>query len=103
MTAGKYLRMLLTADGGVAALAADRVFTEVLPQAPVVPAVVFTEVAGDEDVALDIMHQRRRRPHPKRMAPLRPLRICAERSRVPSCGRSRKSTESIFQNSKALV
>ena len=53
MTLGKYLRMMLTADAGVAALAADRVFTEVLPQAPIVPAVVFTEVAGDEDVALD--------------------------------------------------
>jgi len=50
---GKYLRMLLTADADVAGLAADRVYTEVLPQSPLVPAVVFTEVAGDEDVALD--------------------------------------------------
>ena len=53
MTLGKYLRLVLTSDVGVAALAADRVYTEVLPQSPVVPAVVFTEVAGDEDVALD--------------------------------------------------
>ena len=53
MTLGRYLRMLLTNDAGVAALAADRVYTEVLPQGPVVPAVVFTEVAGDDDVALD--------------------------------------------------
>jgi len=53
MTLGKYLRLLLTSDAGVAALAADRVYTEVLPQGPAVPALVFTEVAGDEDVALD--------------------------------------------------
>ena len=53
MTLGKYLRLLLAGDAGVAALAADRVYTEVLPQSPTVPAVVFTEVAGDEDVALD--------------------------------------------------
>jgi hypothetical protein len=53
VTLGKYLRMLLTSDAGVAALVADRVFTEVLPQAGDVPAVVFTEVAGDDDVALD--------------------------------------------------
>ena len=53
MTLGQYLRALLTTDAGVAARAADRVYTEVLPQAPVVPAVVFTEVAGDDDVALD--------------------------------------------------
>jgi hypothetical protein len=45
--------MLLTGDAGVAARAADRVYTEVLPQAPTVPAVVFTEVAGEDDVALD--------------------------------------------------
>lgn len=53
MTLGKYLRTVLTGDAGVAALAADRVYTEVLPQAGVVPAVVFTEVSGDDDVALD--------------------------------------------------
>ena len=53
MTLGKYLRMVLTGDAGVAALAADRVYTEVLPQAGVVPAVVFTEVSGEDDVALD--------------------------------------------------
>ena len=53
MNLGPYLRMLLTADAGVAALVGDRVFTEVLPQAPTVPAVVFAQVAGDEDVALD--------------------------------------------------
>lgn len=53
MTLGRYLRLVLTADAAVAALAADRVYTEVLPQAPAVPAVVFTEVAGDEDYALD--------------------------------------------------
>jgi len=53
VTLGRYLRMVLTGDAGVAALAADRVYTEVLPQSPTVPAVVFTEVAGDEDYALD--------------------------------------------------
>ena len=47
MTLGQYLRLLLTGDAGVVALAGDRVHTEVLPQAPAVPAVVFTEVAGD--------------------------------------------------------
>ncbi len=53
MTLGQYLRMLLTSDAGVAAIAADRVYTEVLPQAPVLPAVVFTVGAGGDDVALD--------------------------------------------------
>ena len=53
MTLGKYLRLLVTTDAGVAALAADRVYTEVLPQSPALPAVVFTEVAGGEDYALD--------------------------------------------------
>ncbi|MCG3133806.1 MAG: hypothetical protein HMLKMBBP_01071 [Planctomycetes bacterium] len=53
MTLGKYLRRLLVEAPGVAALAADRVYTEVLPQAAAVPAVVFTEVSGEDDVALD--------------------------------------------------
>jgi len=53
VTLGQYLRMILTSDAGAAALAGDRVYTEVLPQAPVVPAVVFTVVAGGDDVALD--------------------------------------------------
>lgn len=53
MTLGRYLRRLLVEDPGVAALAADRVYTEVLPQAGAVPAVVFTEVSGEDDVALD--------------------------------------------------
>jgi len=53
MTLGQYLRLLLAGDLGVAALAGDRVHTEVLPQAPAVPAVVFTEVSGDDDVGLD--------------------------------------------------
>jgi hypothetical protein len=53
VTLGKYLRMLVTSDASVAALAADRVYTEVLPQGPTVPALVFTEVAGGDDVALD--------------------------------------------------
>ena len=53
MTLGRYLRMVLAGDAGVAAVAADRVYTEVLPQAAAVPAVVFTEVSGEDDVALD--------------------------------------------------
>jgi hypothetical protein len=53
VTLGRYLRLVLTGDAGVAALAGDRVYTEVLPQACDLPAVVFTEVGGDEDVALD--------------------------------------------------
>ncbi len=53
MTLGKYLRLLLTSDAGVAALAGSRVYTEVLPQSPTVPAAVFTEVAGGDDYALD--------------------------------------------------
>lgn len=53
MTLGKYLRLVLTSDAGISALAAERVYTEVLPQGPTVPAVVFTEVAGDDDLALD--------------------------------------------------
>ena len=53
MTLGQYLRRHLAEDLGVAALAAGRVFTEVLPQGGAVPAVVFNQVAGDDDVALD--------------------------------------------------
>ena len=53
MTLGKYLRLVLVADARVASLASDRVYTEVLPQAGAVPAVVFTEVAAEEDYALD--------------------------------------------------
>lgn len=53
MNLGKYLRMVLAADAGVAALAGGRVYSEVLPQAGAVPAVAFTEVAADEDIALD--------------------------------------------------
>ena len=53
MTLGGYLRLILTADPGVAALARDRVYSEVLPQGPATPAVVFTEVSADEDVSLD--------------------------------------------------
>jgi hypothetical protein len=53
VTLGKYLRQLLAGDAAVAALVGDRVYTEVLPQAGEVPAIVFTEVGADEDVALD--------------------------------------------------
>jgi hypothetical protein len=53
VTLGKYLRLVLTGDAGVAAVAADRVYTEVLPQAGAVPAIVFTEVSGEDDIALD--------------------------------------------------
>ena len=53
MTLGKYLRRLLVADAGVTALAGDRVYSEVLPQSPTLPAVVFNEVAGMDDYALD--------------------------------------------------
>lgn len=53
MTLGRYLRMVLTHDPGVAALAEDRVYSEVLPQAPKTPAVVFDLVSADEDQALD--------------------------------------------------
>lgn len=49
MTLGQYVGMLLAADAGVVARAGERVYTEVLPQAPTFPAVVFTEVYGDED------------------------------------------------------
>ncbi|MCK6478578.1 MAG: DUF3168 domain-containing protein [Planctomycetaceae bacterium] len=52
MTLGAYLRMVLTQDPGVAALAADRVYSEVLPQAPTPPAVVFDVVSADEDISL---------------------------------------------------
>ena len=44
MTLGKYLRRLLVEA---------RVYPEVLPQSPTLPAVVFSEVAGSEDYALD--------------------------------------------------
>ena len=53
MTLGIYLRMVLTQDPSVAALAGDRVYSDVLPQAPKTPAVVITEVSADEDVSLD--------------------------------------------------
>ena len=53
MTLGKYLRLLLTSDAGVSALAGARVYSEVLPQSPALPAVVFNEVAGGDDYTLD--------------------------------------------------
>lgn len=53
MTLGEYLRMRLAGDAAIAALVADRIYTEVLPQKPVMPAVVFTAVSGDSDQALD--------------------------------------------------
>jgi hypothetical protein len=53
VTLGQYLRLVLSQDVGVAALAADRVYSEVLPQDPATPAVVFAEVHADEDYALD--------------------------------------------------
>lgn len=53
MTPGQYLRMVLIQDPGVAALAGDRVYSEVLPQAPRLPAVVFIEVSAEEDYSLD--------------------------------------------------
>jgi len=52
MTLGQYLRMTLVQDPGVAALAADRVYSDFLPQAPETPAVVFDLVSADEDQAL---------------------------------------------------
>jgi len=53
MNLGSYLRLILTQDPAVAALAGDRVYSEVLPQAPKTPAVVFAVVSADEDVSLD--------------------------------------------------
>jgi len=53
MTLGQYLRMVLTQDPGVAARAADRVYSEVLPQAPKTPAVVFSLIGADEDYSLE--------------------------------------------------
>jgi hypothetical protein len=52
MTIGAYLRLILTQDPGVAALAGERVYSEVLPQAPETPAVVFDLVSADDDVGL---------------------------------------------------
>lgn len=53
MTLGRYLRRLLRDDSAVGALAAGRIYSEVLPQNGAVPAVVFNEVAGDSDASLD--------------------------------------------------
>jgi hypothetical protein len=53
MTIGEYLRALLVGDPAVGAQVAARVYSEVLPQKPVTPAVVFTAVSGDEDATLD--------------------------------------------------
>jgi hypothetical protein len=52
MTIGKYLRLVLAADAAVALLVENRVFTEVLPQLPQVPALVFNEVGGDDEYNL---------------------------------------------------
>lgn len=56
MTLGEYLRLHLTQDSGVAALAAARVYTETMPQRPETPAVTFSLISGDRDVALDGWH-----------------------------------------------
>ncbi len=53
MTLGKYIGLVLTRDAAVAALAADRVYSEVAPDAPKTPHIVFALVAEDEDQAMD--------------------------------------------------
>jgi len=53
MTLGAYLRQVLVSDPGVAALSQGRVYSEVLPQAPATPAVVFDVVSADEDLSLE--------------------------------------------------
>jgi hypothetical protein len=53
VTIGEYLRALLVGDAAVAAQVSERVYSEVLPQKPATPAVVFTAVSGDEDSTLD--------------------------------------------------
>ena len=53
MTLGQFLRLTLTQAPGVAAIVEDRVYSDILPQAPEMPAVVFAEIASDEDEALD--------------------------------------------------
>lgn len=56
MTLGEYLRLVLTQAPGVSALVRDRVFSEILPQRPTMPAVTFTLVSGDRDIAIDGWH-----------------------------------------------
>lgn len=53
MDAGSYLRMVLCADARVAALARDRVYSDILPQSPTAPAVVFSEISAVGDEAMD--------------------------------------------------
>ena len=53
ITLGQYLRRVLLQDPGVAGLTSGRIYSEILPQAPETPAVVFDVVSADEDVALD--------------------------------------------------
>jgi hypothetical protein len=53
MILGAYIRLVLTGDAGVRALVTDRVYSEILPQGPTTPAVVFAEVSADEDYSLE--------------------------------------------------
>lgn len=56
MTLGEYLRLHLTADPAVSAQVVKRVWSELLPQRPDLPALTFTVVSGDRDVTLDGWH-----------------------------------------------
>lgn len=52
MTLGQYLRLVLTQAPGIAALAEDRVYSEVLPDEAPMPALVFDQVSVDQDEVL---------------------------------------------------
>ena len=56
MTLGAYIRLVLTQDAAVAALAGDRVWSDLLPQKPALPAAVLSLVSGDRDVTLEGWH-----------------------------------------------
>jgi hypothetical protein len=51
---GTYLRQILLGDAAVAALVDEkRVYSEVLPQRPTTPAIVFSVVSGGDDEELE--------------------------------------------------
>lgn len=53
MTIGEYIRLVLTKHAAVSALVVDRVYADVLPQKPKMPALVYSFVGGEDDYALD--------------------------------------------------
>jgi len=53
MSAAADFRILLTADAGITALVGTRIYPQLLPQAPMFPAISYQVVSGFRETAMD--------------------------------------------------